>query len=47
VEEIFGEFKAIDTALQRLSGGDLCLVLIDQVQESLDYIGSKARQGSS
>ncbi|MFM8590389.1 MAG: cyanophycin synthetase [Limnohabitans sp.] len=47
VEEIFGEFKAIDTALQRLSGGDLCLVLIDQVQESLDYIGSKARQGSA
>lgn len=47
VEEIFGEFKAIDTALQRLSSGDLCLVLIDQVQESLDYIGSKARQGSS
>ncbi|WP_313174165.1 cyanophycin synthetase, partial [Massilia sp.] len=31
VEEIYGEFVAIDRALERLSDGDLCLILIDQV----------------
>src|SRR3546814_5940257 len=31
IEEIRGEFLAIDTALARLSPGDLCLVLVDQV----------------
>src|SRR5690606_19843995 len=31
VEEIRGEFLAIDMALARLEAGDLCLVLVDQV----------------
>jgi hypothetical protein len=35
VEEIRGEFIAIDTALDRLQPGDLCLVLVDQVEEAL------------
>ncbi len=38
VEEIRGEFVAIDTALQRLRPGDLCLVLIDQVDEALAHL---------
>jgi cyanophycin synthetase len=38
VEEIQGEFKAIDTALARLSPGDLCLILVDQVEAALAYI---------
>ena len=48
VQEIQGEFNAIDTALARLSAGDLCLILIDQVEESLAYITEKvkASQGS-
>lgn len=38
VQEIRGEFKAIDTALARLSPGSLCLILVDQVEAALDYI---------
>jgi cyanophycin synthetase len=38
VEEIHGEFTAIDRALERLQAGDLCLILIDQVQEALAHI---------
>ena len=38
VEEIRGEFLAIDTALERLGQEDLCLILIDQVEEALAHI---------
>lgn len=38
VTEINGEFLAIDTALSRLQSGDLCLILIDQVEEALAHI---------
>ena len=38
VTEIHGEFAAIDHALERLQPGDLCLVLIDQVEEALDHL---------
>jgi cyanophycin synthetase len=38
IEEIHGEFTAIDHALARLQAGDLCLILIDQVQEALAHI---------
>jgi cyanophycin synthetase len=41
VQDIQGEFNAIDTALSRLSSGDLCLILIDQVEAALAYIKSK------
>jgi cyanophycin synthetase len=41
VEAIDGEFVAIDRGLERLVPGDLCLVLIDQVQEALAHL--KAR----
>ncbi|MCX7896659.1 MAG: cyanophycin synthetase [Rhodocyclaceae bacterium] len=38
IEEIRGEFLAIDTALAKLRAGDLCLILIDQVEEALAHI---------
>ena len=38
IEEINGEFLAIDTAMDRLSSGDLCLILVDQVEEALAHI---------
>lgn len=41
VEEIRGEFLATDTALKRLQPGDLCLVLIDQVEEALAHIAKR------
>jgi cyanophycin synthetase len=43
VQDIQGEFNAIDTALARLSPGDLCLILIDQVEEALAYINEKVK----
>ena len=45
VETINGEFVAIDTALARLSAGDLCLILIDQVEEALEHIARRIAQG--
>ena len=41
VEEIRGEFIAIDTALERLQPGDLCLVLVDQVEEALAHLAQR------
>ena len=38
IEAINGEFLAIDTALSRLQPGDLCLILIDQVDDALAHI---------
>ncbi len=38
VLEVHGEFLAIDTALAALRPGDLCLVLIDQVDAALDHL---------
>lgn len=45
IMEIRGEFLAIDTALAKLRPGDLCLILIDQVQEALDHIALRVGQG--
>lgn len=44
IMEIRGEFLAIDTALGKLQPGDLCLILIDQVQEALDHIALRVSQ---
>ena len=44
IDEIRGEFLAIDTALSRLSAGDLCLVLIDQVDEALAHIARRVKE---
>lgn len=38
ISEIRGEFAAIDLALERLHSGELCLVLVDQVEEALSHI---------
>jgi cyanophycin synthetase len=43
-EEIHGEFLAIDTALARLQPGDLCLILIDRVEEALDHIAKRVAE---
>jgi len=45
VEEINGEFVAIDRALSRLEAGDLCLILIDQVDEALAHIARRVAEG--
>ena len=42
--DIRGEFAAIDHALSRLSPGDLCLVLVDQVDEALAHLAERIRQ---
>ncbi|MEQ1630587.1 MAG: cyanophycin synthetase [Gallionella sp.] len=42
--EITGEFLAIDTALADLQSGDLCLVLIDQVDEALAHIAMRVAE---
>ena len=44
VEEIYGEFVAIDRALERVSDGDLCLILIDQVDEALAHIAKRVAE---
>jgi cyanophycin synthetase len=41
IDEVRGEFAAIDLALERLQPGDLCLVLIDQVQEALEHLAQR------
>ena len=46
VEEIRGEFLAIDTALARLQPGELCLILIDQVEEALAHIAGRLAEVS-
>jgi cyanophycin synthetase len=43
IQEIRGEFLAIDTALAQLEPGDVCLILIDQVEEALAYLASKVK----
>ncbi len=45
IEEIRGEFLAIDTALSHLQAGDLCLILVDQVEEALAHIGKRVAEG--
>jgi cyanophycin synthetase len=44
VEEIMGEFIAIDAALRRLAPGDLCLVLVDQVEASLAHLAQRIEE---
>ncbi len=44
IEEIRGEFLAIDTALARLNAGDLCLILIDDVDAALEHIARRVAE---
>jgi len=41
IAEIRGEFLAIDTALERLAPGDVCLILIDQVEDALAHLARR------
>ena len=41
IDAINGEFPAIDNALARLKPDDLCLILIDQVDEALAHIAQR------
>ena len=45
IEEIRGEFIAIDHALEKLSPGDLCLILVDQVEEALAHLSRRISAG--
>jgi cyanophycin synthetase len=45
LQEIRGEFLAIDTALAGLREGELCLILIDQVEEALSHIAMRVAGG--
>ena len=44
ISEIHGEFLAIDTALAQLKAGDLCLILIDQIEEALAHIAKRVAE---
>jgi cyanophycin synthetase len=44
VQAIKGEFLAIDEALKQLQPGDLCLVLVDQVEEALAHLNQRIAQ---
>ncbi len=44
IDEVHGEFNAIDKALARLAPGDLCLILVDQVEESLAHIAGRIEE---
>lgn len=45
VSEIIGEAIAIDTALSNLEDGELCLILVDQVEQSLGQINHRIALG--
>ncbi|AVP58777.1 cyanophycin synthetase [Pulveribacter suum] len=47
VAEIHGEFAAIDHALARLHPGDLCLVLVDQVEEALAHLAGRCEAAAA
>ena len=45
VREIVGEAIAIDAALSNLQDGELCLILVDQVEQSLGQINNRIALG--
>lgn len=45
VSEIVGEAIAIDAALSNLQDGELCLILVDQVEQSLGQINNRIALG--
>ncbi len=47
IQEIKGEFLAIDTALGRLQPGDICLILVDQVEAALAHIQQRVSAASA
>jgi len=47
INEIRGEFVAIDHALERLGPGDLSLILVDQVDEALAHLARRISEVSA
>jgi cyanophycin synthetase len=47
IEEVRGEFLAIDKALARLEPGDLCLILVDQVEEALAHLAQRIQEANA
>ncbi|MDR2173245.1 MAG: cyanophycin synthetase [Burkholderiales bacterium] len=47
IKEIRGEFLAIDTALEQLSPGDLCLILVDQVEMALAHLHQRIEESEN
>jgi cyanophycin synthetase len=47
VMEVRGEFLAIDTALETLKPSDLCLILVDQVDEALEHIAKRVAEAKA
>ena len=47
IKEIHGEFLAIDMALEGLGSGDLCLILIDQIEEALAHIAKRVAEAQA
>jgi len=45
IKEVRGEFVAMDTAFAPLEEGELCLVLVDQVEAALAHIAKRAAAG--
>ncbi len=45
IDEVRGEFIAIDAALARLQPGDLSLILVDQVEEALAHLSMRIAAG--
>ena len=43
--EIYGEFLAIDNAMDKLKDGELCLILVDQVEAALAHIAARVAAG--
>jgi len=43
VEEFYGEFLAIDKALEQIGPEDICLILVDQVDEALEHIAQNVK----
>lgn len=44
LSEFYGEFLAIDAAMDKLQDGDLCLILVDQVEEAMAHIAARGQQ---
>lgn len=47
MHEIHGEFIAIDLAMDKLCEGDLCLILVDQVEEALAHIRARVEKAAA
>lgn len=44
VDEFYSEFLAIDAALLRLLPGDLCLILVDQVDAAMNHLARRVNE---